>query len=124
MERERKCWGNRTVIYRNSSSEIALLELERGTRCSWHHHNQKWNRFFVVNGCVHIATKDGMVTLRDGESLTVAPGVEHEFRVECDSTMIEAMYVEYDHSDIIRQDVGGDWVPLGIENCDSDCCKL
>lgn len=115
MDRQRKVWGERWIVRRDSTHETALLDLKANTRCSWHRHQTKWNRFVVLSGKVEIATPEGLTILTRGHSCTVGPGIWHEFRVHENSLMIEEMFVEYDPADIERQNVGGQWKPGSID---------
>ena len=50
-----------------------------------------------------------VTTLSEGQFFTVEPGPNHEFRTGDQRTIIEEIaYVEYDASDINRQELGGD----------------
>jgi D-lyxose ketol-isomerase len=52
-------------------------------------------------------------TITEGQFFTVQPGVMHEFRTKGEKTIVEEVaYVEYDHTDIHREQLGGD---LGSE---------
>lgn len=107
MKRESKVWGERWVIYEDSTHTTNLLRLKKGFRCSWHKHQAKWNLFVVIQGRIGIKTVDGEIILGPGEEFTVAPSEWHEFRVYEDGMMIEEMYVAYDDNDIQRETIGG-----------------
>jgi len=107
MERELKLWGERWILRKSSNNALSYLVVKEGHRCSWHHHEQKFNLFFVLSGKLEILTEDGSVILGPGETYTVSPGVWHEFRAHENSTCIEDMFVEYHEGDIIRKNQGG-----------------
>lgn len=107
MIRERKLWGERWLIYGDSTHTTNLLMLKKGRRCSWHRHQCKWNLFVVLSGKVGIRTIDGETILHMGEEFTVAPGEMHEFKIYEDGMMIEEMFVKYDDGDILRKESGG-----------------
>ena len=86
---------------------MSYLELEVGTRCSWHRHQAKYNLFIVLDGLVGIKTQYGETHLSRGETFMVAPGEWHEFRVYEPSKMIEEMFVCYAEDDIEREKIGG-----------------
>jgi mannose-6-phosphate isomerase-like protein (cupin superfamily) len=111
MERTAHVWGERWLIKKDSTNAVAFLKLIKGYRCSWHYHIQKYNLFVVISGKIgviveELGSKREMV-LETGQSCTIKPGQLHEFRVYENSQVIEIMYVEYDESDIIRENIGG-----------------
>lgn len=107
IERGIKVWGERWRIREDSTHSNAILRLKPGYRCSWHFHSAKSNLFVVLHGKIGIRTEEGEAILTEGMSLTVAPGVWHEFRVYEPSEVVEEMYVEYSEADIHRKDAGG-----------------
>lgn len=107
MERDFKCWGERVNIFKNDLCEVSILKLKGGMRCSWHYHNHKFNKFYVLSGEVILVTEFGEIGIRPGEMFMTKPTEKHEFRVGMDSVMIEIMYVFYDTEDIVRHDIGG-----------------
>lgn len=109
MERTLKVWGSRWAIRKDSTHETSVLFLKKGTRCSFHHHQAKYNLFVVLAGKIGIRTQYGEVILTRGQEFTTYPGDEwkHEFRVYEKAVVLEEMYVQYEASDIIRDDVGG-----------------
>jgi mannose-6-phosphate isomerase-like protein (cupin superfamily) len=110
MTRTQKVWGEHWCVRQDSTHAVSYLELLPWKRCSWHTHQQKYNKFVVVKGVVGIKTHEGEIVLKRGDSCTVPPGVPHEFRTyDTHSAMIEEMYVVYDESDIERMVVGGAW---------------
>jgi len=106
MERTAKIWGERWLIRQDSTHATSYLKLKAKTRCSWHKHQAKWNKFVVIRGKVGIKTEFGETILGTGNEFTVGPGVYHEFKVYEDSEMIEEMFVLYDEGDIERQNLG------------------
>lgn len=97
-----KCWGINTELFRNNSCSLNYLVLRKGGVCSWHYHQQKHNKFFVLSGKVLVKTEHDETTLEPGNSLIVRPPLKHLFEALEDSKMIEIMYVEYVPEDIIR----------------------
>lgn len=108
MERTRKSWGIKNQIFRNDLNEISLLELEPNQRCSWHDHQTKFNRFYVISGVLYIKLEDGTTEVKPGQIFTTVPGEMHEFQThELPALVIEVMYVKYDDADIRRESIGG-----------------
>jgi len=116
MRRERKVWGERWLIRRDSTHATSILKLDKGFQCSWHRHQSKFNLFVVLRGKVGVVTKQldesyPMTVLTTGEVFTTKPGEWHKFVVLEDSEMLEEMYVEYHESDIERENQGGSFLP-------------
>jgi len=111
MEREAKIWGERWLLRHDSTHATSYLKLKKGYRCSWHHHAEKYNLFFLCYGSVGVVVEElgerQEIMLEPGECCTVKPGQWHEFRVYENSAMLEEMYVSYSEDDIMRQKVGG-----------------
>ena len=108
MVRTQNVWGERWLIRSDSTHAVSYLELLPWMRCSWHKHQQKWNKFVVIKGVVSVRTHEGEIVMKRGECCTVPPGVPHEFRTfDAHSSMIEEMFVLYDEADIYRENEGG-----------------
>lgn len=114
-----KIWGTTTALVSTPMFEMHRLFIKPWHRCSLHSHKTKHNAFFVISGCLHI---DGgkpelddpiwrpheLVTLRQGDCWTVAPGVWHQFRTGYDACVaLEMYYTEPLSEDIIRYNTGG-----------------
>ncbi len=50
-----------------------------GQTCPAHHHNVKHETFFVVKGRVKMTTDGAARTMREGDTLVMAPGTRHSF---------------------------------------------
>jgi len=109
VERTLKIWGERWLVRQDSTHATAILFLKKGTRCSYHYHQAKYNLFVVLEGKIGIRTQYGEVVLTRGQEFTTAPGEEwkHEFRVYEKAVVLEEMFVQYNSEDIIRFGVGG-----------------
>ncbi len=108
LERIYKTWGQRYRLFENDLNEVCYLDLEPYQRCSYHHHNNKVNFFFVVEGELTIKTEWGTVTLGANEFFTVLPQDKHEFQTGMAPTkVIEIAYVKLDPQDIFRGKLGG-----------------
>ena len=102
-------WGDRTVVYQNSTGMVTVLTLKPHKRCSWHYHKTAYNRFYVIRGILGVKTENGLSKIWEGQSFEVAPGLWHEFQTyEEDTIIVEVCYVKYDPSDITRDRLGGD----------------
>lgn len=109
MEATHGSWGERCITFRSDIGIVTMLYLVPGQRCSFHHHNQSWNQFFVVSGKLGVRTDKGHTSiLTDRQVFSVEPGVMHEFITYDEPTIVEEIaYVKYDPADIHRQTVGG-----------------
>jgi len=111
-------WGRRIVTRKTPYSLTTILYLDPNKRCSWHSHKHAYNQFYVISGILEIKTDIGpgdqrnFTTITAGQSFTVSPGAKHEFRTKHVDTVVEEIaYVEYDHTDIHREQLGGDLKP-------------
>jgi mannose-6-phosphate isomerase-like protein (cupin superfamily) len=111
MKREMKVWGERWLLRQDSTHAVSFLILEKGTQCSWHKHQSKYNLFVVLSGKIGIVTEQFSgpkeVILEKGECFTTKPGEFHKFIAYEDSQVAEEMFVEYDEGDIQRETLGG-----------------
>ncbi len=103
-------WGERIVLFESDSCLVTFLKLEPWKRCSWHHHKSQYNRFFVTEGELGVKTDKGYTSvLTRGQSMTVDPGVKHEFQTYSKETeIVEIAYTKRLEGDIIRESLGGD----------------
>lgn len=102
-------WGEREVVYGDSSSLTTVLFLKKNKRCSWHKHKTAFNRFYVISGKLGVKTDNGLTIIGPKQSFEVAPGIMHEFQTfELDTVIVEVAYVSYDPSDIHREKLGGE----------------
>lgn len=111
MSQTHGTWGERVRVFQNDSCLITILRLEGGKRCSWHHHQTAYNKFYVVEGKLLVKTDKGHETLiEEGDvPFVVEPGVQHEFQTpEGPCVLLEIAYVQYKPEDIERERAGGD----------------
>ena len=103
MERTRKTWGERWLLFKNDLCEISYLELEPNRRCSWHYHKTKFNLFFVTEGELYIKLEDGIAKIEQFQIFTTKPDEMHEFQThDKPAKILEIMYVQYEAADIMR----------------------
>jgi len=117
---ETKCWGVVAHIFCSEHAAVSVLRVNKGFRCSRHLHRQRNNLFTVISGKVIIEqwwpSDDGCALREDvlspGDTLQVASGIEHRFRVLESGEMVEVYWPEFDGDkvsieDIERADEGG-----------------
>jgi mannose-6-phosphate isomerase-like protein (cupin superfamily) len=113
MEIQGKVWGSTSTIFKNHNVQINRIEAKKGTHCSTHSHEHKFNRFFVESGKLRIRIWKNDYDLVDVtdleacESTTVKPGENHRFEAIEDTVAYEIYWTELDSNDIVRKDCGG-----------------
>lgn len=110
-----KVWGTTTPLIVTPMFEMHRLVIKPWHRCSYHHHQFKHNAFYVIQGILHIdwqrihAMMPVPTTLWAGGTLTVKPGVPHQFRTGAEPCIVlEMYYTEPLSEDIIRHNVGAE----------------
>lgn len=112
MNKQSKVWGDTSKIFCKNNVEIHRLNINAGGYCSIHHHNFKYNQFFVESGEIDVVIfRDNGITetttLRPNEQSTVPPKMKHQFKAIKDSVVYEIYWVALEGEDIVRQTVGG-----------------
>lgn len=107
MNKTGKLWGNTSEILCINNVSINRLNIQKNSKCSRHHHQYKYNMFYVENGSILVHTWEGdkiiSVLLNHGESLVIHPGIDHQFEANTDSIVYEIYYTSLDDKDIIRK---------------------
>lgn len=107
-----KIWGNTELIEANHALEFHRIETKAGGVCSKHLHRYKWNGFYVEEGKLLIRVWQNDYDLVDetilgpGDWTKVKPGVMHQFECLEDSIAFEVYWAEFNHHDIVRENVG------------------
>lgn len=109
---EGKVWGFTTAIHRGATFEVHRIHVQPGGYCSKHRHDGKYNKFHVEQGSllVHVWRDNGILdttTLGAGDSLTIEPGVFHQFEAREYAVALEVYWAECGKHDIYRETVGG-----------------
>ena len=107
-----KFWGTTRCFFENSSSEVHYIEADKGGYCSRHYHQDKWNRFIVLDGKLKVTIykekSEDVTILTDGMFSDVPPGVEHRFEALKNTKALEVYWTnDLDPGDIVRKDTGG-----------------
>ena len=104
-----KSWGKEIWIV-NGSYCGKILVLNKGYRCSLHHHKNKDETFYVSKGKVLIELEEHgkleKAVMNEGESLRVMPGQKHRFTGLEESKIIE-FSTHHEDSDSYRNVIGG-----------------
>jgi len=108
-----KVWGKTSLVHANGVLEFHRIETVKGGVCSKHAHEFKWNGFFVESGKLLIRVWKNDYDLVDetilnpGDFTRVKPGEYHQFEALEDCVAFELYWAEFNHADIIRENVGG-----------------
>lgn len=118
---EKKIWGSVTHLFSNKYACVSMLQVERGSWCSIHYHNDRANQFAVVEGKI-IVSLYGMnerpnlrnidrIPLSKGEVYSVPSKVWHRFEVIEQGHLVEVYWPDRggvcDFADIVRFCEGG-----------------
>jgi len=81
-------WSPRVIAQMNDY-QFKLVKVEG--EFVWHDHPDTDEVFIVIEGCLTIEFRDGMVTLAAGEMLVIPKGVEHKpsAMAECKIMIVE-----------------------------------
>lgn len=112
MNKQGKIWGETREIFTHNDVSIHRIIVNKGSCCSKHCHNYKYNTFFVESGKIKIQewkTDYNLVDetiLSHGEMCSVPPRNYHKFIGIEDSVVYEIYHTKLLEDDIIRQDIG------------------
>tara|TARA_Y100000034_G_scaffold132562_1_gene195875 strand:+ start:474 stop:821 length:348 start_codon:yes stop_codon:yes gene_type:complete len=113
MKIQGKVWGKTQDIFKNINFELHRIEVNKGGFCSKHKHIHKINAFYIEKGKLKITIHETEYNLVDetivstGDLTIVNPGKYHEFEALEDTIAYEIYWVELDHNDIKRENIGG-----------------
>ncbi len=95
-----KPWGREIWYAIEKEYAGKILEIKKGFRSSLQYHERKKETMYVLEGEIKIITKDGELSLKEGESITINPGELHRIVPLKDSRILESSTPELD--DIVR----------------------
>ena len=113
MKVQGKVWGKTQDIFKNCNFELHIIEIKKNGYCSTHQHEHKFNAFYIEKGKLKITIYETDYDLVDetivsaGDLTTAKPGAYHKFEALEDTICYEIYWVELNHNDIKRKDVGG-----------------
>ena len=113
MQIQGKIWGQTQTLFQKPNFEFHRIEVNKGSFCSTHKHNNKFNSFYVESGQLKITihqTDYGLVDdtiMKMGDLTIVKPGLFHSFEAIENTVCFEIYWTELDHNDIQRENVGG-----------------
>ncbi|MBW2989717.1 cupin domain-containing protein [Candidatus Woesearchaeota archaeon] len=100
-----KVWGKETWIA-NYDYCGKKLTLNKGFRCSMHHHKNKDETFYITKGKVLMEVKGQKKVMLPGDSIRILPYAKHRFTGLEDSEIIE-FSTHHEDSDSYRDEVSG-----------------
>lgn len=112
MKKNGKVWGCTSEIFNKNNVSINRLNIKKGSCCSKHFHQYKYNTFFVESGKILIQEWKNEYELIDetilsnGEICAVPPNTYHRFVGLENSIIYEIYHTELSSADIIREDTG------------------
>jgi len=106
-----KVWGFTEPLIVTPMFELHKLSIKPFHRCSTHVHHFKHNAFYILHGTLYIDMpyehNPKREVLEVGHTLTIAPGVRHQFRTgNLDCVALEMYYTEPLSADIVRYNIG------------------
>lgn len=119
--KEAKAWGSVRHILSDQQLVVSVLDVRANAYCSVHKHENRYNHFVVASGKIRLFyfgkdakpfNEGNYLDLEAGGSITVAPGVWHQFVVIHDGIVCETYWTDNgtpaDPNDIVRYIEGGD----------------
>lgn len=100
-----KVWGKEVWIVNRDYCGKKLI-LNKGFRCSMHHHKNKDETFYVIKGKVLIEIGMKKYVMLPGDSMLIKPGQKHRFTGLEDSEIIE-FSTHHEDSDSYRDEPSG-----------------
>jgi len=83
-----KAWGKEIwLVNRDYCGKILILN--KGFRCSMHHHKNKDETFYVSKGKVFLELGNKKLIMKQGDSMLVKPNTKHRFTGLENSEIIE-----------------------------------
>jgi len=96
-----KVWGRELWIANTEDYCGKILKLNKGYQCSFHHHKNKDETFYVLSGKVLMEVDGETKIMESEESVRIVPGVNHRFTGLENSKMIE-FSTHHEESDSYR----------------------
>ena len=96
MKNIKKLWGREEIITNGPLYCAKILHLDRGFRCSLHHHRVKDETFYILSGSVIMESGPETTYMKPGESVHIPPGTKHRFSGNLDSQILEVSTEHFD----------------------------
>ena len=111
IHRVEKGWGYEIWIHNSVDYCGKVLVLEKGKKCSLHHHLKKRETFYIQSGkltmrIVNEAGEETSFVMEEGDVLEIERGLKHQFKGIADTTQIMEFSTQHFDSDSIRTEKG------------------
>lgn len=83
-----KVWGHEEVIV-NSTYCGKILHLKEGYQCSLHHHKEKDETFYILEGEVEMEVGSSKTVMTPGMKVRIYPHTNHRFKGLAPSKILE-----------------------------------
>jgi len=97
----KKEWGKEIWMVNNGLYCGKKLIINKGKRCSLHHHREKDETFYLDKGKILIEIGKEEKIMREGEAVRIKPGTNHRYSGLEDSVLIE-ISTHHEDSDSYR----------------------
>ena len=108
-----KIWGHTQELFNKNNVSIHRIQINKGSTCSEHYHDYKYNMFYVEQGkllirhwqnnCNNLIDETVLLT---NESCIIPPKHFHQFVALEDTIAYEIYYVQLIDEDIYRRTCG------------------
>lgn len=100
MKEVRKPWGKELWIAREKEYGGKILIIKRDRHTSQHFHKDKKETIYCFKGEVDIILNKGVVTLKEGDDITLIPRTVHRIIGKTDSILFEVSTPQL--ADVVR----------------------
>ena len=101
MKKVKKVWGSEEWIVNNEKYCGKILNLNKGYRSSLHHHKNKHETFYILDGKVILELENISKLMHVGDIQALEPGTKHRFTPLENSKIIE-FSTHHEDSDTYR----------------------
>lgn len=105
MKEVEKVWGKEILIVNRDYCGKKLI-LNKGYRCSMHHHKNKDETFYILTGKVLMETDNEKRIMLPGDSIRITPGMKHSFTGLENSEIME-FSTHHEDEDSYRDELSG-----------------
>ena len=100
MKEIRKPWGKELWIAQQKEYGGKILIIKQNHHTSQHYHKNKKETIYCYKGQVEIILKDRVVTLKEGDDITLNPRTVHRIIGKTNSTLFEVSTPQL--ADVVR----------------------
>jgi quercetin dioxygenase-like cupin family protein len=100
LQEIRKPWGKELWIAQEEEYGGKILIIKENHHTSQHYHKDKKETIYCFKGQVEIILKDRVVTLKEGDDITLNPRTVHRIVSQTNSTLFEVSTPQL--ADVVR----------------------